>query len=162
MMTCRICPRPDREQIDSMLLRGTSLRDIARQCATTTKDSLHRHRAHVSERVALAHDAAEVASADNLLSKIADLETTARRLLAKSEKGGKLAVSVSALRELRGVVELLGKISGELKTGGGVTVNVLNNPSFLVLQQRVVAALEEFPEARAHVVAALADDASDA
>src|SRR5258708_6523879 len=108
-----------------------------------------RHKAHLAERVARAHDAQEVAGADTLLSKIGELEATGRRLLTKAERGGKLGVSVGALRELRGVVELLARVTGELKSGGGLTVNVLNNPSFLVLQQRVVAALEDFPEARA-------------
>jgi hypothetical protein len=153
---CRVCPREDRERIDADLIAGRGLRDIAGQTGTS-RSALDRHRAHVSERVARAHDAQEVASADSLLGKLADLEGRATALLDKSEKRGQLGVSVAALRELRGVVELLARVTGELKGGaGGLTINVLGNPQFLVLQQKVVAALEDFPEARARVVAALA------
>ncbi len=175
MMTCRICPREDREQIDAMLLRGVTLRSIVEQHGKTSPPSLLRHKAHIPERLARAaalaaergpkaHEAAEVAAAGQFLRKREALEARAARLLDDAERTGQLGPAAALLREMRELLKLFGEVSGELKmkTGGGVTVNVLNNPSFLVLQQRVVAALEDFPEARARVVAALADDASDA
>jgi len=114
---CSICSGPEEKHhaIDEAILHREPFRGIARRYAVS-HDSVGRHRVHIPAHMARSADAAEVASADSLLTKVADLEAQARRLLAKSEKCGKLAVSVAALRELRNVVELLARITGELRS----------------------------------------------
>lgn len=151
MRTCSICPRTDRERIDAALVTGSPLRAIAGQTGTS-KSALERHRPHVTERMALAHEAQEVAAADTVLAKVRGLERTARHLLEKSERKGQLGISVAALRELRQVVELLARVTGELESG--VTVNLFATewPS---TQRRILDALEPYPEARLSVARAL-------
>jgi hypothetical protein len=154
-MTCRVCVHGDRERIDAELLRGVPTRTIGDQYGPSHQ-SLLRHRQHVAEHVALAHDAREIAGADTLLAKVADLERQARRLLDKSERQGKLGVSVAALRELRGIVELLARVTGELETG--VVVNVLASPEWSGVQRRLLVALEPFPDAKVAAARALLTD----
>jgi predicted RNase H-like nuclease (RuvC/YqgF family) len=152
LRTCSTCRRTDRERIDAAIVTGTPLRAIARQFETS-KDAVHRHSDHVVARVATAHEARETASATTLLAKAAELESKARHLLEKSEQRGQLGTSVAALRELRQIVELLARISGELESG--VTVNLFASAEYGMLQRRMLQALEPFPEARTAVARAL-------
>jgi hypothetical protein len=152
MRTCSICPRSDRDRVDAALVSGSPLRAIAGQTGTS-KSSLERHRRHVTERMALAHGAQEVAAADTLLAKVGELESRARHLLQKSERRGQLGVSVAALRELRQVVELLARVTGELESG--VTINLVQAPEWIAVQRRVLDALNEYPQARIAVARAL-------
>lgn len=148
MRTCSICPRTDRERIDAALVTGSPLRAIAGQTGTS-KSALERHRPHVTERMALARDAHEVAAADTLLAKVGELESRARHLLEKSERQGQLGTSVAALRELRQVVELLARVTGELESG--VTINLVQSPEWATFARRMLHVLEPYPEARVSV-----------
>jgi hypothetical protein len=75
-------------------------------------------------------DAGEFFQADSLLAKIAQLETEARRLGKKAEDSGDLRGAMAAVRELVRIVEILGKLQGEITEPGGTTVNVVyvNSP----------------------------------
>ena len=70
---------------------------------------------------------------------------------------------MGAIREARGNLELLGKLTGELRERGiqpapQNTVNVLvTSPEWLKIRNVIARALQPFPEARAAVVEALRD-----
>jgi hypothetical protein len=100
-----------------------------------------------------AHEAKEVAQADNLLAEICKLKRRASRILRKTEKDGDHRTSLAAIRELRGVIELLAKLSGELRDGP--TVNVLVSPQYQILQQTILQSLAPYPDARVAVAKAL-------
>ena len=135
MRKCTVCAHKKRETIDKELLAGRSLRDIAERFGTS-KAALHRHRSHVAEHVAQAHEAAEVCRADTLLDQVRAQRDRAERLAGAAERilndaladGDRetalnaVRAGASAFREVRGVLELLGKVMGEIEERQRVTV----------------------------------------
>lgn len=152
--TCRVCPRPDRDSIDRDLIAGRASRAIASQYGPS-RQALLRHKRHVSERIAKAADASEVAEGGRLLRKLQRLEERAEGLLTKAERKGQLAAGASLIRELRELLRLFGEISGELKGGAAVTVNLFQLPEWGDVQRRLLSALAAFPEAKAAAARAL-------
>ena len=61
-----------------------------------------------------AHEVQEVAQADDLLSQVKDLRERALRVLGAAEEAGDLRAAMGAIREARGCLELLGRVTGEL------------------------------------------------
>ena len=61
-----------------------------------------------------ATEAGEVAHADSLLDQLQCLQRKALDILAGAEKAGDLRTALMALREARGTMELVGKVTGEL------------------------------------------------
>lgn len=114
MKTCTVCTHPQRAEIDRMLVDQTPLRDIAGQTGTT-RSALHRHSQHLPGALVAAKDAEKVADAGTLLTRVQGLIKRATGILDKAERAGKLETALTAIRELRGCMELLGKLSGELK-----------------------------------------------
>jgi hypothetical protein len=112
--TCAVCNHPCRAEIDRLLVEKVSLRDIAGQTGTT-RSALHRHSQHLPGALVAAKDAEKVADAGTLLTRAQGLMKRATDILDKAERAGKLETALTAIRELRGCMELLGKLSGELK-----------------------------------------------
>ena len=152
--TCTVCLHPRRPEVDAALLAGEPLRTIADQFGRS-KTALLRHREHVVPALALAKQAAEVADADSLLEKVRGLEADARRIAAAAEVAADLRTALAGVRELTRIVELLARLRGELGNEGSVTVNVIQSPEWAAVRERIARALEEFPEARRAVAAAL-------
>ena len=136
---CTICIHPQRTEIDQAITRGDAHRAIARQFGVS-RHALDRHKknGHIAQQIAKAAEAKEIAQAENLLSKITTLQETADRILDKAEKAGDIRAACAAIREVRGVLELMAKVTGELK-GDGVTVNIIQSAEF----QQVIAILQE-------------------
>ncbi len=76
-------------------------------------------------------------------------------VLDKAEASDDLRAAVSAIREARGCVELLGKLAGQLKDAP--TVNLILMPEWRQLQVAILDALGPHVEARLAVAAALAE-----
>ena len=74
-------------------------------------------------------------------------------ILLRAEGAGDLRTVLGAIREARGNVELLAKLSGELDERP--VVNLLISPEWLELRAVIVGALEPHPEALHAVVGAL-------
>ncbi len=125
--SCTVCHHVQRATIEAALLAGDALRDIARRYATG-KDALARHRAqHLPARLAMARQAEEAAGADSLLDKARDLEETARRLCKQAEASGDPRTALQGVRELGRLLELSGRLRGELDAHG-VIVNIAVPP----------------------------------
>ncbi len=150
--TCTICSHPDREAIDEALVAGESTGMLAGRYRTIDERALRRHRSnHVPATLARAHDAEEVATADNLLEKVQSLQSRTLSILDKAEGAGDLRTALGAIREARGNVELLAKLLGELNERPVVNL-VLIDPR---VRDAIVAALSPYGEARLAVVDAL-------
>ncbi len=159
--TCTVCRHPERAVVEAALLRGEPLRDIAGQFSGLTKSAVARHKAdHLPAAMAKAHGAAEVADADELIRQAGLLRSKAISLLMKAEQSGDLRTALAGVREARGCIELLARLLGELKEGP--TLNVVVSPAWVELRAVVVAALTEFPDARAVVAERLAALEADA
>ena len=156
---CSICDLPQRQQIDEALLAGEAYRSIAQQFAASP-DAVYRHKqGHLPRHLCQAKAAHDMSQADVLLGKIRTLEEDARRIQATAEQTGDLRTALQGVRELVRMVELQGKLLGELQDGAHVNVLVL--PEWLHLRTAILIALAPYPEARAAVATVLVQGSPD-
>ncbi len=150
---CTVCTHKDRPQIDQALVERQPFRAIARQHGVS-KDALVRHfDDHLPASLVKAQEATEAAQADALLAQVVDLRDKALGILKKAEGTNELQTAISAIREARANVELLGKLAGQLMDAP--TINVILMPEWRQLQAVVLAALEPHADARLAVAHAL-------
>ena len=151
---CTVCDHKSIEAINHALVSGTRPVDLAARYEGISRYSLARHgRNHIPRTLVKAQAAAEVATADSLLGKVAELEQMGRRMAADAEQAGERRTVLVAVRELSRLVELLAKMRGEISEAA--TVNVIVSPQWLQVRQAVLVALEPYPEARVAVAARL-------
>ncbi len=111
---CTVCSSPHRAEIDEAVTRGESFRRVAPRYGVSDR-ALRRHAAeHVPTAIVKAHEAAEVARADDLLSILREAVADARRLRAKAEKDGDFRGAIMAVKALSDVVETLASIGERL------------------------------------------------
>ena len=123
---CTICIHENQEEMDELLLSGTPLRKIASQYDASAA-ALQRHKQHISKIVAAAHKAVVIAKADTLLDQVKNLLSQAERLTARAEQAGSLDTALRGIAQVRGVLELLGEVSGQL-AGKGTNIAIgINN-----------------------------------
>lgn len=150
---CSICTHPEREAIDAALVAGVPNRRIAAQYGMG-ETSVRRHKdAHIPPLVAQAHDAAVVFSADALTAQITGLLARGFAILDKSERGDSITDMCAAMREVRGVLTLIAKITGEIETQP--TINIIQSPEWIEFQSLILVAVQPYPDARQAIVAAL-------
>lgn len=150
---CTICNHAERSAIDDELVKGTAFRIIAERYGTSL-GTLFRHRDHTVSTIAKAKEAADVARGDTLLDKMRGLEEDARRIARKAEETDDFRTAIASVRELTRIVELQGKLAGELDDRPQIAV-MLASPEWGALRARLLVALEPFPEARVAAAAAL-------
>ncbi|MGO9179277.1 MAG: hypothetical protein ACLQBX_06070 [Candidatus Limnocylindrales bacterium] len=155
---CVTCTHPKRAAIDAQLAAGRTLLSISAAFGVGAK-ALSRHRdRHLSPALLTLSAESRQTSARSALSRIEALARRLERALDSAEADGRTGAFLSAARELRSSIELLARLSGELKPDG-VQVQVLNlqtSPEWVELRSAVLHALEPFPEARAAVADAIA------
>lgn len=155
---CRVCKHPDREAIDRQLVIGTALDALGGEYGVS-RSSLTRHKAnHVSEALhAVVVEEREKAGPRSALDRLEELYDTASRILAAAEQEGKASLSLSAVRELRGITETLAKVTGEINDRPQLAVFQLSaSPEWAQTRDTVFRVLEGFPDARVAVAQALA------
>ena len=153
--TCRVCVHASRSSIDEALVGGVSMRSVAREHGLS-KDSVRRHAdGHLPAALAaVAMQERELALP--LLAQVRELQAEALAILASAKADGRAGVALSAIREASRLVELAGKITGELDERP--TVNVLNlvqSPDWQQLRARLLDALAPFPDVRGVVASRL-------
>jgi hypothetical protein len=125
---CRVCCNENQGEIDRQLLAGTSLRVIAKQHGTSAT-ALHRHRKHISQVLVVAREAAVIGKADTLLDQVKNLLSQAERLTLRAEQAGSLDTALRGIAQIRGVLQLLGELSGQLASSKGNNLNIaINGP----------------------------------
>ncbi len=151
--SCTVCEHPERGAIDRALVGDASNRSVA-SLYDVSEAAARRHKAnHLPAKLAKAHEAEEVSRADDLLRQVRALQSKTLNILLRAEGAGDLRTALSAVREARGNVELLAKLSGELDESP--VVNVLISPEWLELRAVIVGALEPYTEARGAVLRAI-------
>lgn len=153
---CTICIHEQREAIEADLLKGGSYRDVAKQWQVSYS-ALHRHsQTCIPRAVAAAKQQGESLSAaagDDLLSKVAELESKAKNIGKQAEDKGDLKTALAAIRELTRIIELQARLAGEIKEQ---TINVLvTSPDWLAMRTLIMQALEQHPTAKRAVAIAL-------
>ncbi len=152
---CASCEHPDQKLINEGLAAGKSLLSLSKRFHIT-RSSLKHHRAHLSESLVAIQTAA---GAEGIVEQLQDLVRRARRFLDSAELSGNSAQGLTAIRELRESLLVLGRVTGEL-TPAPVVVDLATMPAFIAMRTKMVRALAAFPEARLAIVAVLdVDDA---
>ena len=112
--TCSVCQHDSRDAIDSSLIRGEPLRSIASRHRLSAT-ALHRHKeAHLPQALARAQEAEEIVRGESLLEEVGALLARTDTIYAESLANGDMRLALSAIREKRGCLKLLGKVTGEL------------------------------------------------
>jgi DNA-binding transcriptional ArsR family regulator len=157
---CKVCMHPDRREIDRRLAEPTVNISSLSTEFDVSYPSLRRHRdAHLPATLAHSAEAREVAHADTLVDQLKAIQERAHGLLDKAEEAGNLSVAVRAVRELRGNLDLLARLSGELDDRPQVNV-LVNHPVWLEVKASILQTLRPFPDAHRAVLRAI-EDAGD-
>jgi hypothetical protein len=150
---CTICAHPEHHAINVALVNRDPYRNITQHYGVS-KYALTRHaKEHLPELLARAKDAVEIAEADSLLDRVEGLYKRTEAILEAAESNSEWALALAAIRECRGNLELLGRVTKELESAP--TFNLLLNPEWIELRALIVRAVEPFPEARASILSAL-------
>lgn len=152
--TCTVCASPHREAIDKALIAGEPARSVASRYVTIGRMAVQRHKdEHLPATLAKAHEAGEVAHADDLLGQVRGLRSKAIAILIQAERAGDLKTALMGVREARACVELLAEMEGELNRAP--RVNVILSPEWARLRAIIISALAPCPDARLAVAARL-------
>ena len=153
---CTVCAHDDRAAIDEAIVRRVPSRTIA-SLHSLDRSAILRHKdTHVSAALVTVQARREAQGAETLADRVEALYERAGKILDAAEAEGRATVALAAVRELRGIVELLGKLSGELDERPNVNVlNVVASPDWMAVRQTVLAALQPYPDASAAVAARL-------
>jgi hypothetical protein len=108
--------------------------------------------------MAKAEEALEITRADTLLDQVRDLVTKACGLTDRAEHAGDLRTALSGVREVRGCLELLARVTGELQNNTTVNVAIIQNPEWIALRTKIITALQPHPAARSAVLQAIGDE----
>ncbi len=153
---CTVCAHPSRAIIDKLLVEGSANRAIARQFGVD-KDAVWRHHGrHLPQTLVKAHAASEIARADGLLARMEQLYARAEQVyIEATQQTGYRAwtTQLQSIREARETVEILAKLTGELREQA--QINVFVTSEWHVVVQQIRDALAPWPEARDAVAAAL-------
>lgn len=152
---CRVCQHPSRSAIEQAMIAGRSHPSIAQEYGLS-KDGVRRHKDnHLAANMRGAMAARDVNAGRTALSRVEDLYARADRILSAAEEAGQGGLALGAIKELRGIVELLAKLTGELDERPQVTINLASSPEWLQVQTVILQALAAHPEARQSVAGAL-------
>lgn len=150
---CECCTHPDKDTINKRLLQGKSVRAVAEEF-NVGRMSVQRHRHnHLPHELVKSKKLQEMAEADELVNRIDDLYKQAYEILKEARTDKKYGQAVQAIKEARSSLELLAKISGDLKSG--TQINLTYSPQWTDLRQVLVTTLEPYPEVATKVVHAL-------
>ena len=151
--SCTICTHDEAHAINVALVHRDAYRHIASRYEVST-GALQRHaREHLPELLTRARDAVEVAEADSLLDRVESLYKRTETILGAAEGNSEWGTALQAIRECRGNLELLGRVTKELQDAP--TLHLHLNPEWLELRAVIIGALEPYSEAREAVQRAI-------
>jgi hypothetical protein len=118
--TCSVCAHPQRVSLEAAVLAGTSIRAAAKTAEGVSPFALRRHLQHVASVVAQRVDAKEVQerAGSSLKGRVEQIIADMRRIAMASEKAGNFTAALAGLRSQLQCLELLGKLTGELRGAG--------------------------------------------
>lgn len=159
---CAVCQHPQVLEINRALIQVPKLstRDLSLRWGPHYK-SLERHRIshlpralqEVATEAVVQAIAASVPEEATPHERVELLMEKAQSLLEGAERKKDYASAIRAVRELRGCIELLAKLTGEIDSS--TTVNIFAGPTWITVQTAIISALEPYPEARLAVLRAL-------
>jgi hypothetical protein len=156
---CSVCSHDEAHAVNVALVQRDPYRNISERYGLSPA-SLSRHaQEHIPKLLTRAKAAAEVADADDLLSAVKGLKSRVEAALSKVEAAEEYDSFWRGARELRGCLELMGRITKELDERP--TINLTLSPEWMELRGVIVGALGAHPEARGSVLRALEGGGND-
>lgn len=147
---CTVCIHPDLVTIDARLAAPGSVRAVAREYGVT-QTSIRRHKsAHLSDAlVTLAAAVTQEArqAVPSVLDRLHALTDRAEEFLATAQKAGNAHQGLSAIREARGTLELIARITRELDERAVTVLNVMASPDWIRVRTAYLSVLSRNPEA---------------
>ena len=164
---CSICFHNNRETIDELLLAKTSQLRIAEQFNLSpdavfrhNKQHLHLPMAKAAEkalagrrptpkaRLERAQNAIEIARGSDLLAQMGKLVEDAERIKRRAEENLDLRTALQGVRELCRLIELAGRLTGQLASGSTVNVGLaggggMNGPLTIAMFDEILREEEE-------------------
>lgn len=156
---CKVCTSPDRDAIDRLLVApGKNQQEIGRIFGIHPRN-LSRHKdLHLSQLLknvaATEYVEGEAARGKSLLDQIGGLRDRSMKILDQAEGTKSLDTALRAVREARGCIEVMAKLTGQIEQG--TTVNIFQGPAWVAVQTNMIMALQDYPEAKERVLQALA------
>lgn len=148
---CLVCESQHLKAIDKALVDNESHRNIAKRFDLNAA-AVYRHKTnHLPKLMIKAKDAETVVHASSLMNRVEKIMARCELIAETSTKAGDWTPAIAASRELRGCLELLGKLSGEIQTG--TKVGILNVagasavPNFRAMSD---SELRQFLETKGH------------
>jgi hypothetical protein len=151
--SCTICGHPDRDAIEDAFIAGTPKRRIASHYGVSERAVRYHLREHLPALLALARDAERASRADSLLDRIEALQSRTLAILEATEETHDHRVALSAIREARSNLELIGEVTKELDRTPSFNLHL--NPEWIELRTVIVGALDRHPDARGDVLTAI-------
>lgn len=148
---CNVCSHPERIEIDRLLVNGMAAAAVARQFGLVGRTVLRHADKHLPETLQAAAQRDDEARELDVLAEVKALHRRTLRILDASDDSPR--TGLSAIREARGNLELLGKLLGKIDERP--QINVLLSPQWIELRTAILEALKGFPEARTAVAKAL-------
>jgi len=159
---CSICSRDDCQQITEDILSGVTYREISEKYGCSL-GAIHRHKQHSVVQPVPVLSEIDVTNQMQVMVRIAELNKRADQIYKASVKNDDRLNALRALKELRGILELYSKLTGELSTQAiHQHLHVTASPEWATLRHKILEALAPFPEARRAVIRAIGDDMRDA
>ena len=164
---CSTCSHPARSAIEAEIAAGAGLSPLERKYHVT-RDALRRHRdRHMSGAIAALRAvqqeqqegiASAVGNATTAKDRVEGLVSKLEALVNRTHDEKRESMLLGASRELRASIELLARLSGELRPENQTTVQVLNlstSDEWVRTRGVILAALQRHPDALADVTDAL-------
>lgn len=155
---CSICESEHLKAIDKSLVDNDSIRAIAERYGMTI-GSVHRHKTnHLPVAMIKARQAEEVIHGSALMNRVEKIMARCERISEITTAEGDWTPALGALRELRGCIELLGKLSGEINSAPKIAVQVNTGGESLDVRELSDAELEARIAARLGVAQGVSEE----
>ena len=159
---CAVCQHDDVREINSRLVKPKASTRKIGEVFNLHYKAVERHRDNhlpaalqeIVNETAVQELMAETLPDASPQEQVKALTIRAQVILDETHRKKDYSSATRALREVRGCIELMAKLAGEIDAG--TTITIINNPSWITLQTNILTALDAYPEARAAVVRALA------
>ncbi|MBP7865714.1 MAG: hypothetical protein KA419_07160 [Acidobacteria bacterium] len=146
---CTICTHPNRAEIEAAILANKPVLRIVADCGGT-EGSIRRHRDDcMKEAVTAAREAQEeerITAGMTTLEQCRALQEATLGILNDARESDPV-LALRAIDSARKNLELLSKLLGDIDESP--RVNIIVMPEWVTLRERILCALEPFPEARA-------------
>lgn len=152
-LRCHVCRGPLEHEVNLALLSGEPVRSIAERFGYSKSSLLRHFHKCIPQSLVMARQSKKIGEAEFVAAELCKMVRDAKRILAMAEKAGDMRTALMAIRELRGLYEVLSRPAPQ--SNPAADVNILVAPGLLALREEILKAIEPFPEARTAVSQAL-------